>query len=76
MRMYRKTRNNRALAAKNVATGWRSQLTFGFEKGRQAGSLSRPRQTQASAPTEPVRERHWLDKMICIIGDSIKVGQK
>ena len=22
---------------------WRSQLTFGFEKGRQAGSLSRPR---------------------------------
>ena len=24
-------------------TGWRSQLTFGFEKGRQAGSLSRPR---------------------------------
>ena len=24
-------------------TGWRSQLTFGFEKGRQSGRLSRPR---------------------------------
>ena len=42
---------------------WRSQLTFGFEKGRQAGSLSRPRKrlpTETNAHRLPNAKWHIL----------------
>ena len=50
-------------------TGWRSQLTFGFEKGRQSGRLSRPRtpentlsKTQSRQGFLPALILDWLDK--------------
>ena len=49
-------------------TGWRSQLTFGFEKGRQSGRLSRPRtpnntpsETQSRQGLLPALFLDWLD---------------
>jgi hypothetical protein len=41
---------------------WRSQLTFGFEKGRRAGSTSRPRMEDDTETNRTVLGRTTEEK--------------